>query len=257
MRLRPARAVIAALVLAAAVAPAAADLRAANAAYSKLLARHVTPRGVRYDAWRFNGDDLKMLAEILAVFRSTDPRSLDGPERFALYINLYNAKVIETVLLGQPKQTIKDLSKPLKPTEIFSRKVMLFDGKSTSLEDLEKRLRLESRDPRIHFALCGAARSCPPVRSEAYEGARLDAQLDAAVRDFLAMPGVVDVRRRGGDATIVTSRVFDWYASDFKQTGGVLAFLQKYAPEDASSAIAAGRVRIEHYDYDWSLNALK
>jgi len=36
-----------------------------------------------------------------------------------------------------------------------------------------------------------SARSCPPVRAEAYVAARLDQQLDDATRSFLASPGAL------------------------------------------------------------------
>jgi hypothetical protein len=84
-------------------------------------------------------------------------------------------------------------------------------------------------DPRIHAALVCAARSCPPLRREAYAGDKLDPQLDANVSEWLAM------RDRNqfipGKNRVSVSMIFKWYKGDFEKNGGsVEGFLAKYAP---------------------------
>lgn len=247
----------AAIVLALSSSPVSADLDSATKAYGKLLTQYVTTRGVKYDAWRTSGADIKKLSEILMIFRSTDPHTLTADERKALYINLYNAKILDLVLVANPRGSIKELSKGVNPLEIFSRDGMSFDEKMISLNDLEKRLRDEFKDPRIHFAVNCGSKSCPPIRPEAYVAGSLDGQLDDATHDYLASPGAVEVISGGGKTTIVTVKIFDWYASDFKPSGGPLAFLQKFGPPEASEAIAAGKAKLSFSEYDWSLNAAK
>jgi len=68
------RAAWAALLIALATASASADMGAATTAYEKLLVRYVTPRGVKYDAWRSSGTDVKTISEVVMLYRSTDPR---------------------------------------------------------------------------------------------------------------------------------------------------------------------------------------
>jgi hypothetical protein len=233
----------------------ALDRAGADAEYAQLLTRYVTPRGVRYGVWRATGQDVKALSEVVTSYRSIEPGGLPPDERKALDINLYNSKVLEIVLQGNPKESIKDLSKGLSGSEIFSRALIGLQGKPISLNDLEKTIRDESKDPRVHFALNCAARSCPPIRPEPYDPARLDEQLDDSTRRFLTAPGSVEVQSSGGRTTIVAVKIFEWYADDFKATGGPLAFLQKYGPKEAADAIAAGKARLLFHDYDWSLNA--
>ena len=245
------------LVLALAASPASADMAAVTKAYGKLLAQYVTSRGVKYDAWRASGADIKQLSEILMNFRSADPKPLEPNERKALYINLYNAAILDLVLVANPRGSIKELSKGLNPLEIFSREGLSFDQKRISLNGLEKRLREEFKDPRIHFAVNCASKSCPPIRPQPYVAASLDAQLDEATRAYLASPDAVEVRTDDGKTTIVSSKIFDWYAGDFKASGGPLAFIQKFGPPDAADAIAGGRARLVFADYDWSLNSAK
>ena len=251
------RAIVVTAAFASAASPASADLAAANKAYGKLLAQYNTPRGIRYDAWRASGTDLKAISEIVMIYRSADPAPLEPNERKALYINLYNSRILENVLFLNPKGSIKELSKGANPLEIFNRKTLNFDGKQISLNDLEKRLREEFKDPRIHFALNCASRSCPPIRTAPYRAPTLDADLDESVRGYLGSPGAVDVVTDGGKTRIVTSKIFDWYADDFKASGGALAFIAKYGPAAATDAIAGGRAKLDFAEYDWGLNAAK
>ena len=257
MKLKPVHAAAAAIVLALAASPASADLASATKAYGNLLSQYVTPRGVKYDAWRASGSDIKTLSEILMVFRSTDPKTLEPNELKALYINLYNAKILDLVLLANPRGSIKEISKGLNPMEIFSRDGLSFDQKMISLNDLEKWLREEFKDPRIHFAVNCASKSCPPIRPEPYAAATLDEQLDDAARKYLASPEAVEVRTDGGKTTIMSVKIFDWYALDFKASGGPLAFIQKFGPPAATEAIAGGKAKLAFVDYDWSLNSAK
>lgn len=252
-----ARAASVAIVLALAASPASADLASATKAFGKLLTQYVTPRGVKYDAWRTSGDDVRKLSEILMIFRSTDPKTLEPTERKALYINLYNAKILDIVLIANPRGSIKELSNGLNPSEVFSRDGLSFDEKMISLNDLEKMLRDEFKDPRVHFAVNCASKSCPPIRPEAYVAASIDRQLDDATRKYLASPGAVEVISGGGKTTIVAVKIFDWYAADFKASGGPLAFIQKFGPPAAAEEIAAGKTKLTFADYDWSLNSAK
>ena len=257
MKMTWVRAASAAVVLAFAASSASADLAAATNAYGKLLSRYVTPRGVTYDSWRASGSDIKTLSEVVMMYRSTDPKPLEPNDRKALYINLYNAKILEAVLLGNPKGSIKELSKGLNPLEIFNRAGLNFDGKAISLNDLEKKLRDEFKDPRVHFAVNCASKSCPPIRPEPYAAATLDAQLDDSARKYLASPGAVEARTDGGKTKVVSVKIFDWYADDFKASGGPLAFIQKFGPPSVTEAMAGGKVKLEFADYDWSLNSAK
>jgi hypothetical protein len=257
MRSRLIRAAAAALALSLGATSASADMAGATRAYAKLLKDYATPRGVRYELWRSSGTDLKTISEIAMWYRNADPKAMTPEERKALYLNFYNVKILELVLLENPKVSIKELSKGFNALEVFNRRALNFDGKVLSLNDLEKRAFDEFKDPRIHFALCSGSRSCPPLRAEPYRADAIDQQLDDATRKYLALPGVITVRTDGGRTMLTLPRVFDWHSDAFKATGGLPAFLQKYGPSEAAAGIAAPKLRIEFDDYDWSLNAAR
>lgn len=231
-------------------------------AYAGLLARYVTTAGVQYDAWRQIPADVTILVAVVAGLEEVDTSTLTRLDRLALYINLYNAKVLELVVLGNPARSIRNLSRWFNPYDIFMRKELHLDGERLSLMALESRLREESQDPRVHFAVNCASRSCPPIATEPYRGASLDAQLDRSTRAFLASDGAIIVtgrRTRVGrhGVRISVSKIFSWYAKDFATVGGSLAFVLAYAPPDVAARIrdAGQAARLVHQDYDWSLNA--
>ena len=83
---------------------------------------------------------------------------------------------------------------------------------------------------------------------------KLDAQLDDAVRSFLANTekGLrIDPERK----RVKLSRIFDWFADDFG-SATVIDFAARYSPPPARQWILENRsgVTIEYFTYDWSLN---
>ena len=109
------------------------------------------------------------------------------------------------------------------------------------------------REPRIHFALVCAAVGCPPLRREAYTGARLEAQLEDQARTFIARSpskNRVDVATR----TAYLNPIFVWFREDFVPDLG--KFLARYADDPAARALLeSGKFKIVETEYDWSLNA--
>jgi hypothetical protein len=106
---------------------------------------------------------------------------LPPEEKKALLVNAYNGFTIQWVLDTYPIESIWSTSAPF--TEARHR----LGGKMVSLNQIESQLRAMG-DPRIHAALVCAARSCPPLRREAYVAERLGQQLDDNVRQWLADP---------------------------------------------------------------------
>ena len=112
-------------------------------------------------------------------------------------------------------------------------------------------------DPRIHGAIVCASLSCPALLREPFEAERLDAQLDAVWRSWLA-----DTRKGlridRGTKRVQLSKIFDWFEADFAAHGGVLRFIGRYLSDADAKWLAANRdaVRITYFDYDWSLNTL-
>ena len=75
--------------------------------------------------------------------------------------------------------------------------------------------------------------------------AKVDDQLD-----FLAKQFVNDTQRNSISATnIKVSKIFTWFAKDFKKDGSLIDFLNKY-----SNTTINTNAKKSYKDYDWSLN---
>jgi hypothetical protein len=255
-------AIVAALLpLAAAAAPA----RAAGAAppdygaWNQLLARYYDPaKGMNYKDLK--AKDGKTLAELRQRLAEVDAAALAPPDQLAYWINLYNVNVVATVVDHYPVASIRDISTDwVTRLNVFKKDTAPIKGGMTSLDEIENaRIRQGFKDPRIHFAINCAAVSCPPIRTEAFVGARVADQLDDQARRFINDPrrGAQLESGRGGVVVHVT-KVMDWFAEDFKKWGGgQVAFIRKYLPPDQQQRIAAAKenVKLDFYSYDWSLN---
>lgn len=148
----------------------------------------------------------------------SEPERFHAPyEALAYYLNAYNAHVFAGVLERGPG--IDSVWGPLGTGfGFFTRFKIVVDGEKTNLKKFEEETILAGfREPRVHAALNCASISCPRLRQEAYEGDRLDEQLDAAVREWVNDPDhvQVDIEER----TVRLNEIFDWFREDFLRHG--------------------------------------
>ena len=192
---------------------------------------------------------------LVAALDAARPES-GRPEALAFWINVYNVLAIDLVVRHPGVTSIRDVGSWFRP--VWDREAGRVAGRARSLGEIEHGILRPLGDPRIHAAIVCASVSCPPLRREPFEAARLEAQLDDQMRSFLASPAK-GLRLDAGARTVALSRVFDWFAEDFAASGGALAFATRFTPEDARAWLEAhaDRVRVEWLPYDWDLNALE
>jgi hypothetical protein len=222
-------------------------------AYARLLASHVRPgmvSGIRLHLVDYRA--VKQAPEYRRALDDLGSASAAGlrteAERLAFWINAYNLLAIKAVVDQYPTRSIRDGGSLLSP--IWKRKVGVAAGREVSLDDVEHGiLRREFAEPRIHLAIVCASLSCPDLRPQPYEAARLDAQLDDQAVAFVRNPtkGVA----RGADGAVRVSAIFKWFAEDFRAGGGVPRFIARRA--DPAVAAVLGE-SFGYLDYDWSLN---
>ena len=213
--------------------------------YARLLDRYVRPDGVRYEAWVNHASDRAALTQFLEEAAGVKVDSLDQAAQKAFYINLYNASMLHAVLEHWPIDSVKEIG--LLPFSIFKKAFIVQGGRRLSLDDVEKTILLKQYfDPRIHFAVNCASRSCPPLRGEPFVGPKLDAQLDEQTRAFAVNERAVRIAGRSGKVEL--SRIFKWYADAFGPAGPVV-YLNRYRDEALPADAAIGWM-----PYDWALN---
>jgi hypothetical protein len=105
-------------------------------------------------------------------------------------------------------------------------------------------------DPRIHFALVCAARSCPPISY--YDADQLEQQLERAAGSFINGGGV-----RFTENAIWISKIFKWYQADFGGLDGVKEIIGKYSKdENVRHALRSANLKLRYSPYDWTINQL-
>lgn len=226
--------------------------------YAELLKRHTREVAdlarvrVDYAGLRTSPDWQRLVASLA----SSDPARLRGRnERLAFWINAYNILAIDLVVKHYPVDGIKDIGSLFRP--VWKRPAGRIGARSYSLDEIEHDIIRPMGDPRTHVAVVCASLSCPALLREPWRADRLDAQLDAALRDWLADPRK-GARVERSRERIALSRIFDWFEEDFEVSGGVLAFVASYLPPaDAEWLREVGTgVDIDYLDYDWRLNDL-
>jgi hypothetical protein len=227
-----------------------------HAAWDALLSRYVAHGLVDYGAWKRDGT-ASLEAYVAALGQVSAPcfAAFTRAQQLAFLIDAYNANTVRLVLDNYPLTSIRKIG--LLPGAAFRSDFITLPAAGPgeiSLDAIEHgTLRKKYQEPRIHFALVCAARSCPALRSEAYRAATLDAQLDDQGRIFLGDPSKNRFDANGG--TLLLSRIFEWFDQDFvKAAGSVAAFVAPYLSASAAEAARDRSVKIDFLDYDWSLN---
>ncbi len=108
---------------------------------------------------------------------------------------------------------------------------------------IEKKLRLDTVDYRIHFALNCGAKSCPPIAY--YHSDKIHQQLDEATIGFLKSTSIIDTTEK----KITVSKLFSWFSGDFGGEKGVYKIMlsKGIIPHETT-------FKILYADYDWTLD---
>jgi hypothetical protein len=213
-----------------------------HAPFDALLRANVRSGVVDYRGFQ-NNPAFRGYLEALARPGQPDDRAA----RLVYYINAYNALAIEGILQGLSPSTLFGRARYFKFRE------WPLNGKSITLHDLEHTILRSLGEPRIHFAIVCASKSCPPLRAEAYAVDRLDAQLDDQARQFVNDPmrNRFDVNSK----TAQLSAIFNWSDEDFRSAGSTQRFIARYVADPAvAKGLAADQFKVDWIDYDWNLN---
>ncbi|MBR9781991.1 MAG: DUF547 domain-containing protein, partial [Rhodospirillales bacterium] len=179
---------------------------------------------------------LTHLSDYLNAMQAVKIDAYNRDQQMAFWINLYNAQTVAVVMDHYPVDSIRDIdiSPGLFSLGLFSsgpwdKKLLTVEGRSLSLNDIEHRiLRPIWQDARIHYALNCASIGCPALAATAYDGTRLEEQLDKAALAFIQDERAVRLAEDGSE--IELSSIFDWYRSDFGKSDAAFSdHLARYA----------------------------
>jgi hypothetical protein len=235
------------------IAPLASATTVDYSKFEQVLKAYVDDQGlVDYNAM---AKDIRFQAFIESL-ESVNIKEMTSNGQLAFWINAYNAVTIDKVIKWKPRKSVRETLIPgiWTSTKFFTSREHLVAGRQMSQDDIEHEiLRKQFKDPRIHFAIVCASLSCPPLARFAFTAENVQRQLDAETRKYINSDRGV---RIDDDAnTLYLSKLFDWFASDFKNnSGSVLDFVKGYLNESAV-AFLERKPKIGYIHYNWALNA--
>jgi hypothetical protein len=203
-----------------------------------------------------------------AVYEAWTPE-----HKMAFWINAYNAFVLQTVIDRYP---IKGSSKNY-PANSIRQVPGAFEvikhraaGRSVTLDEIEKTILPQFKDPRVYLALGRGAIGSGRLRSEAYSGDRIKQQLDSIQQEFVSERPMIVIDRASGLVSvtpIVSWREAEFVAAYDKGATGPLA--QRSAVERAIAALITpgllplekeflqkNEFKVTYHPFDWRLNDL-
>lgn len=206
--------------------------------WNNLLQKHVSEKG-NVDYKGFKKEQLKLNSYLTYLSSNTPDSSWSKDEKMAYWINAYNAFTIKLIIDNYPISSIKDIENP------WDIQFIDLGDETYSLNDIEHKILRKMNDPRIHFGIVCASISCPKLQNEAFEASKLNDQLDNATKEFLADPSKNNLT----ETSVEISKLFKWFAKDFKNEGTLVDFLNNYTEITISQ-----NAKKTFKDYDWNLN---
>ena len=202
------------------------------------LKKYVDTEGnVNYRVWK---KDSKLLETYLANLENNPPiEQWTKNDSLAYFINAYNAITVKLILDNYPLRSIKDLIIPW-----WLKRFKLRDEKVT-LNFIEHKILRKMNEPRIHFAINCASKSCPKLQNEAYYSHKLENQLDNVTSEFIND----QTKNKINKNNLMLSKIFSWFKDDFGNKIQLMNFVNKY-----SNIKFLENARIEYLNYDWNLN---
>jgi hypothetical protein len=240
--------------------------------YDQLLDVNVRDGLVYYRALRSERGRLDRYITSLNVSKA----AYDGwprDEKIAFWLNAYNATVLQTVInhypirgkaAGYPSSSIRQIP------GAFERARHRLAGQQLTLDEIEKNILAEFKDPRLYLALGRGAVGSGRLRSEAYTPARLASQLAAVQADFVNDQAMLRIDRLTGRISVTP--IISWREADFvaafdKGAQGpfaqrspveraVLAFVTPHLLRLEREFVEKNAFQIVFHDFDWRLNDL-
>jgi len=195
------------------------------------------------------GVAIKAYTDYLA---SQNPDSLSQNDQIAYWANLYNALTVNLILDNYPVTSIRKIKAGTFSTGPWKRDEVTVNGKVLSLNDIEHEiLRKKYPNPAlVHYMVNCASIGCPNLQPKLWNGATLDADRDAAAREFINSPRGVKINGK----KLKASEIYSWFKADFGTSkSSQIEHFRKYAGPELRAALDAG-AKIDGYGYDWDLN---
>ncbi|MBB3205723.1 hypothetical protein FHS27_001527 [Rhodopirellula rubra] len=176
--------------------------------------------------------------------------------RLAFWINAYNAVTVRGILHESPAASIRNHTAKVFGYNIWKDLLLNVGSTDYSLNQIEHDVLRKTGEPRNHFAIVCASRSCPRLLNNAYTADQLETQLTLNTNAFFASGN--HFRYDPTQRTFQLSSILEWFGEDFgPDQSARLRTIAPYLPSreayDAATTAPAS-VAVTYLAYDWRLN---
>ena len=186
-------------------------------------------------------------------------------QQMAFWVNAYNAFVLQTVINHYPmKGTVAQIP------GAFDRNTFRAAGKTVTLNQIEKTILPEFKEPRLYLALGRGAVGSGRLRSEAYTGDRLEKQLADIQQEFVNNRHMYRLDRLSN--TMSVTPILSWREADFAAAyadaadkvfaqrspleRAVLGFITPHLLPSEKEFVRKNEFKMAFLEMDWRLNDL-
>lgn len=263
---------VSAVLLSAPVAPRAQQVDAGDrhALLERILDTYVRDGYVYYNALKIERAAIDRYIASLDIAPEQLAR-MAGPDKRAFWINAYNALVLRTVINAYPirgKAAGYPASSVAQVAGGFDRVRHRVAGQVLTLDEIEKVIAAFG-DARALLALGRGTIGSGRLRSEAYQGSRLDEQLNDVVKDFVTRARNFKLDRKAG--TLQVTPLFSWrepyFVATFASTGekwanrsplerAIVAMGYPHLFPSEQAFLMFNTFQMTFGEFDWRLNDL-
>jgi hypothetical protein len=185
-------------------------------------------------------------------------------QQMAFWVNAYNAVVLKTVIDHYPlRGTIRQLP------GAFDKNSVRAAGRSVTLDQIEKTILPEFKEPRLYLALGRGAVGSGRLRSEAYTAERLDTQLAEIQAEFVTNRHLYRFDRLTNELSITP--IVSWREAEFVAAydkadaifaqrspveRAIVAFISPHLLPMEKEQLTKNQFRVVFHEMDWRLNDL-
>ncbi|MFT5736720.1 MAG: hypothetical protein ACJAU2_000717 [Maribacter sp.] len=206
-----------------------------------------------------NTKDIQKLLATTSILELDNALDTDA-KRLAFWVNIYNAYI--QVLLKEQPELYDDRGSFFKEEQItiagetvsfakiehgIIRKSQWEYGlgriRNWFPDKFERKLRVDKRDYRVHFALNCGAKDCPPVAI--YDWKRLNEQFKKGTSTYLKGTTVYSEEKK----EVAVTALFSWFRGDFDGKSGVKSILKEQGLIPTTK-----NIDITYKNYDWTLD---
>jgi hypothetical protein len=194
-------------------------------------------------------------------------------QKMAFWVNAYNAFVLQTVISNYPiggRSSMYPANSIRQIPGAFEQIRHRAAGRTVTLDQIEKTVLPEFKEPRLYLALGRGALGSGRLRSEAYTADRLPTQLSSMASEFVNEQAMLKIDRAAEDVAVTP--IISWHEQEFVaayDTGATGPFAQRSPIERAivgfitphllpleKELLRKNAFKVRFQTFDWSLNDL-